>query len=588
MYLSDGVYKLFGLTSDFVYKNTEALFQLIHPEDFHTLEKSLYLSAKNLQPWQCDFRMFSPKDNAYIWFHGNSTPSLKEDGSYVWNGTLLDITHKKKTEESLHEIEQRLHSHFHDTPLAVIEVDINLNITRWNPSAEAIFGYSKQKAIQNNLLHLLFPEDDKRSFESLFRKLLKSNDSQKKIFRNITRKLQTILCEWYCTPYFNKDEKVVGISMLVLDITKRNNAEETLKLQSAYFQQLFDASPFGIVMLDTDGRIVSANKSFEKIFQYKIDEVVGMHVHHLLLPDPPLGMSIGTHTEPLSLQKALQFEAKRKRRDEQLIDVLVVKYPIIVNNKPIGIYGIYADITPRKEYERQLQIQNAELKKANEELDRFVYSASHDLRAPLTSLLGLINIMELSNHDPEKSTYLNLMKKSVDKLDGFIKDIINYSRNSRLNVQHELIDFEKLIQESYESFNFISGTEKIQFIIEVNTPVPFFSDKQRINILLNNLISNSIKYHRFNQDEPYIKVKVSVNKKEARLLIEDNGEGISSKYQQKVFDMFYRASERSKGSGLGLYIVKEIVHKLAGELKLVSKPKVGTRFYITIPNTPEN
>jgi signal transduction histidine kinase len=227
------------------------------------------------------------------------------------------------------------------------------------------------------------------------------------------------------------------------------------------------------------------------------------------------------------------------------------------------------------------------LVKTNAELDRFVYSTSHDLRAPLKSLLGLIGIMKRSAGPDDKvqETRLDLMNKSVIKLDNFIEDILRYSKNTRTEIASEEILFEEFIREITESHKFIDGIKELNFQVLVEQEVQFATDKRRLNVVLNNVISNAIKYRdELKKDASFVKIQVQCGQKNALIIVEDNGIGISDSDQEKIFDMFYRATTLSTGSGLGMYIVKETLDKLNGKIKMESVLAKGTTFIIEIPN----
>lgn len=228
-----------------------------------------------------------------------------------------------------------------------------------------------------------------------------------------------------------------------------------------------------------------------------------------------------------------------------------------------------------------IQKMNAKLIKVNSELDSFVYSASHDLRSPLASLLGLIN---LSRKDPQNSDdYLNKMEKSVKRLDDFIAEIIDFSSNERKEVVCDEVDFESTIYNIIDELSFLDSEDRISKKVNINQKGLFKSDKRRIAVIFRNLISNALKYHDDSKEEPYLKIEVESNSEAAHILIEDNGIGISKEEQKEVFKMFYRATERSTGSGLGLYIILETVEKLQGTIKMESEKYNGTSFYIEIP-----
>jgi signal transduction histidine kinase len=245
-------------------------------------------------------------------------------------------------------------------------------------------------------------------------------------------------------------------------------------------------------------------------------------------------------------------------------------------DNPVRLFGTCLDIT--------------ELVKTNSELDRFVYSVSHDLRAPLTSLLGLANLIEedLTTVDSTQQERVKMMKKSISRLDTFISDILDYSRNGRLSVAKDQIRFEDLVKETRENLKFMEGTDGYNLKIDIRQKNGFISDKKRLFVILNNLISNAIKYQDIRKDHSFVKVSIKADNEQAILIVEDNGIGIAPKDHEKIFEMFYRASKLSTGSGLGMYIVKETLEKLNGTIQLESELGKGSKFLIIIPNMVQN
>lgn len=234
------------------------------------------------------------------------------------------------------------------------------------------------------------------------------------------------------------------------------------------------------------------------------------------------------------------------------------------------------------EKEQFLVQQNEQLEKVNQELDRFVYSVSHDLRSPLSSILGLTNLAKRANTHEERQEYLSMIEGRIKVQDQFIHDIMEYSRNVRTHVSITEVNVTQLIREVNDGLRFVDGASRITFQIP-HEEVVVRSDLHRLNVILSNLIGNAIKYHDLQKEGPYVKIDVKLDEDYLWLEIADNGHGIDFEHQTKVFDMFYRATELSKGSGLGLYIVKEAIAKLGGSIELNSVPREGTRFRVSLP-----
>jgi len=259
----------------------------------------------------------------------------------------------------------------------------------------------------------------------------------------------------------------------------------------------------------------------------------------------------------------------------------------------LGSYGLGMNIRDKRKKileklvrkrTQELEKTNEELKLRNSELDRFVYSASHDLSSPLKSILGLINVAKLENPGDDQLKYLNMMQKSVDKLESFIEEVIQYSRNARLPIRFESYQFESFANEILQSYQYITNYDKISFEIKDNTGKPMVADGMRLKIILNNLISNAIKFHRIDANaKPIIRIERKIVSNTDVISVEDNGRGIQSEYTERVFEMFFRGTEEIPGSGLGLYILKEIVNRLDGKVTVKSKVGFGTTFTIILP-----
>jgi signal transduction histidine kinase len=244
------------------------------------------------------------------------------------------------------------------------------------------------------------------------------------------------------------------------------------------------------------------------------------------------------------------------------------------------------DEVAKLEANEALLLQNEELKKINKELDSFVYSVSHNLKAPLMSVLGLVNLakMEDEKHGNIFTSYFNMMERSIHKLDDTLKEILEYSRNARQELSVEKVDIRKIIDDNLERMQYLPGSELLKKNVQINETAPLFSDAYRISVIFNNLVSNAIKYADIHKENPFLNVITEINEEKAVFIIEDNGIGIAKEYLSKVFDMFFRATMQKEGAGLGLYIVKETVDKLHGKITIESEPRVGTSFKLEIPN----
>jgi two-component system, sensor histidine kinase len=245
-------------------------------------------------------------------------------------------------------------------------------------------------------------------------------------------------------------------------------------------------------------------------------------------------------------------------------------------------------ITDLRKTEQVLYAKNFQLERTNKELDSFVYSASHDLSAPLKSLLGLIQVSRIEKDSSRHIEYINKMELSILKLEGFIKEILDFSRNGRLEVQIQPVRIQALIEEILDNLKFIDDFSNLTIDYKALEVDVVKTDKLRFKIILNNLISNAIKYQRRTTDaSPYIWISSEMNHHYFLLRVRDNGQGIHKDTRSKIFDMFYRGTEQSSGSGLGLYIAKEAAETLGGKIDFESEYGEGSTFTVYLPKSDQ-
>ncbi|MGF1534737.1 MAG: PAS domain S-box protein [Bernardetiaceae bacterium] len=383
--------------------------------------------------------------------------------------------------------------------------------------------------------------------------------------------------------------------MVTRDVDDRIKMEQALEHSRAILTTTFEKSTDALFLVDRTGKIKEYNERVIELFE-------------LESPDELLN-TLGEDLEVWSSVSLI--EVRRILSERSFILNRQVQYCTRKGNLFWGNFAarrfniesegytlvVVTDISRLKQIEQQLEeryeaeqmlnaqltTQNEELSRTNTELDTFVYRVSHDLRAPLTSAMGLIHIATNTREIDEIYRYLQLQNKSLQKLDDFIQEIVHYSRNARLEIVPTRIDFRQMIAEIWEQLRFADHRLNCEIEI-VDEQTDFYTDDRRLNIILSNLLSNAIRYAHPYRDQPCVRVCVQISAGEARLDITDNGQGIKADYLDKIFDMFFRATDRGQGSGLGLYIVKEAIRKLHGTIEVSSTFDVGTTFEVRLPN----
>lgn len=271
--------------------------------------------------------------------------------------------------------------------------------------------------------------------------------------------------------------------------------------------------------------------------------------------------------------------------DQDVVDGKTVVHeirmiPVMHDGNVIGVTISIEDIAARRLNRRAQQQQVEELLRLNSELDQFVYSTSHDLRAPLLSIRGVVNLMQ---RDLPENAYLRHIESSIIKLDNYVTNIVNYSRNNRTDVIRDLINFDAIISSTADSLGYLDGARIVNLNVQLHQQSEFYSDANRVTMIFKNLMSNAFQFYDA-WKKPYLLIDIQVGRKVARIRMEDNGIGMKNEIKEKAFNMFFRGTDRSNGAGLGLYVVNHAVQKLSGTIEIRTSLGVGTVIEISLPN----
>lgn len=453
-----------------------------------------------------------------------------------------------------------------------------------------------------------------------------------KVFKKLVEKgeievIGTLPIDWLGVP-LNTEERTIGllatqsytegirhtnehkdilkfVSTQIAMAIHHKQIEESAKLQKAYFQQLFENSPQGIAILNDNDRIVNINKGFENLFQYLIDEIKGKNINDTIIPDNLIEEAAGL-SHKVFIGKIVRIENVRKRKDGSLVDVSILAYPIKFDDKQIGVYAIYSDITERKIAETSLKKTMVELEKTKDRLtfalstaqesdqlkSEFLANTSHELRTPLNSIIGFLNLIKddlCDSPEEEKEFIINALKSSHHLL-RLINDVLDIAKieSGTMEVDLTTINLQNVFDE-VSLLTHIQAEEKklnLDFFIKNDKEILILADIQKLKQVLLNLISNSLKFTKYGSI--IISAKPMKKNGKVQILVEDTGVGIPVEKQKIVFNQFTQVdgstSRKYRGTGLGLSITKSLIESMDGTIDLTSPGSgKGTKVSLTLP-----
>jgi PAS domain S-box-containing protein len=556
---------ILGLSPEALLEDATRLRQIVFQEDLPEFELSLQASHETRSAWNWEGRIWY-KD-ALRWIETRS--NAYEDGEHILRrGIIIDISERKLQEE---EREFQYQTLVESLPLGV-GIHVGGKIVMANAQAYALLGAKPFELIGRSVMDFVHPDHKALVLERMQR--LHNGENVPLVEEKfVTLTGDIIEAETIARPFTYKGTPAV--QLIVRDVTDQNKVKQEIRKNETFFTQLFNNLPMAVVRLNSTGQVELINPGFTEMFGYTLDELKGKNLNDFIVPEEfqSEGMDINNF---ISSNKVIRAEAVRKNKSGKMVNVILYGMPVRLEDRVIGIYGVYVDITERKRMEEELQVRNSEL-------DHFVYKVSHDLRAPLSSILGLVNLAKFPDNSDSPYHYLNLIGEKANGLDHFISDVLSHSKNLKMNVAIEKVDLKEILLDVISDLSYLNGAQDVEFDIRSDNE-PFHSDPWRISEIFRNLVSNAIKYRQQANSKPVVKVDIKITNTSANVVFADNGIGIEKESMEKIFEMFYRATDKSDGSGIGLYIVKNAVEKLNGTVAVDSIAGKGTTFKLELPN----
>ena len=585
LYCSDEVFHIFGMKPEPKEVKVSLLYDCVPPEEAVAIQEAVREAIHASGSYDVEHRIIL-KDGTTKMVRERAEIIINGDDPIRIIGTIQDITKRKAAEEEIQRINYELKTLFENMQECFFTVDTTVyRLIQISPSCKEVYGHSVEEFMDNPDLWIEVTLEEDRAQIWAKQPNLERGESIVNIYRIRDKKGNIKWLESKLKPTLDENGKLVRLDGVTGDITKRKEAEIALKNSEYRFRSMIENASDAILIVNANFENTYASDSFYRIMGYGKDKLPLGDYFDLFHPEDIPGMK--KHMKKVLKNPGKAYKAEYRKRKKDGSYFWCEGYATNLLHVPAvnGIVVNFRDITERKRSEKAIEASNEELRKSNNELDRFVYSVSHDLRAPLSSMLGIISLMEYEDMNDELTSDVELLKESINKLDGFIADILDYSRNSRMELHSRKIDFKDKLEEVRNNLKYMPSAGKPVVVkTNVQEDAEFYSDSTRCTVILNNLISNSIRYSNPRAEEPYVEVDVQVNEAEAIITIRDNGIGIAKEKQDRIFDMFYRVSQKAAGSGLGLYIVKETVEKLGGSLHLESQLDKGTCFTLTLPN----
>lgn len=573
-YANDSLCKLLGY--EFSEINGQIANELFLNEEDRQNFGNILEARKNKESGQYEMPLRTKQGNM-VWMLVSGSPYLDQKGNVIGSiGIQTDLTHLRENERVLEHNESRLRQAQAVAHVGSWELDFATQKAMWSEEACKMYGISPEKRAEQTYeswISVIHPEDIERVKKVIEKNQASLSDSSFKhriVLPNGTVKHIHSVSRFE----FDSNGVPTGLFGICHDITEQVEAERALTESEKNISTFINESLMSIYFVDPGTKkILYSNPAFSELLGYSTDELKNITIYDFIDEQEE---HINERMRYILEQKKINNgERQWRRKDGKIISVLISSF-YHKHNGTDTIYVAAQDISERKKAEEKLAATNQDLK-------TFIYKASHDIRGPLASIMGLVTVSKLELKEAGATRYLDMINTATQKLDYTLSELVKAMRIKEVETFSDEIDFIQLIDELLNKFTYFPGYNQLTVSTDISLTRPFISDRSILETIMQNLIENVIKYQKTNGEASFLKINISNDSQKIKIIVEDNGVGIEEALQSKVFDMYFRANTTTNGSGLGLYLVQKGIEKLNGEVMLKSKIRQGTTITVLLP-----
>jgi two-component system cell cycle sensor histidine kinase/response regulator CckA len=592
LYVSPAFEKVFGLTRESLYEDSDSYKKIIHPDDLDVLNRANERRRKGIYT-DIQYRITRP-DGQLRWINSRTFPILNEDKQvHQTVGIAHDITERKQAGESLRQSEERYRTILDEMDEGYQEVDLAGNFTFFNEAFLKIFGYSAEEMTGKN--YSLFAADEKivKKVYRAYNNMFKTRIPLKRFDWDIIRKdgaRRTI--EFYASLLTDSQDRPAGFRGIVRDVTDSKKAEEALRESEEKYRTILESTEEGYFEVDMAGNFTFFNQSLSRMIGYTEEEMRGMN-NRAYMDQETSRKVFRAFNETYRtgvIMKYIDWELIRKDGSRVKVETSV-SLRRDSSGDPVGFRGLVRDITERKRAEEALKKAFQNLQETKDMLvqseklaamGRLSSGAAHEIRNPLNILSLNLQMLDIKGKlDDETRKAVDVCHTQIDRIVKIIEGLQTFSRKSEKRLSPGNI------QEVIDHVLSLSAprlkVEDVTTGVRCNTDLPqIFMDRAAMEQVFFHLISNALDAMK---DREKKALKISAERKGDALLVtfSDTGHGIPEENLQKLFDPFFTTKDPDKGTGLGLSISYGIIQDHKGKIRAENNETGGSSFYIELP-----
>ena len=501
---------------------------------------------------------------------------------------------------------------------AMIVLDQHHRITDLNPAAQRLFGHPLSELVGQPAAQVFSTWPD---LVERFRGVTEAHEEiilgEGETLRSFDLRLSSLS---------HQRGSLTGHLIVLRDITEQKQAMEALERareeqavsahenaqlyqeankQKQYFESLMNFCPIAVVTLDVDNHAVACNPVFERLFGYSQAEILGRYVP-ALISSPEYRAEGSSNASRAQQGEVTHSVSRRKRKDGTLVDVEIIAAPMLAAGRQVGIYGMFIDITERKQAMEGLEQARVAAEAANQAKSAFLAMMSHEIRSPMNAIIGMTGLLLDTDLSPEQHDYAETVRASSDALLTIINDILDFSKieAGRLDLEQQAFDLRDCVESALDLVATRATEKGLDLAYRLDEPVPaaVYGDVTRLRQILVNLLSNAVKFTE--QGEVVLSVEAGRTDEDGRrnghepipacsevhFTVRDTGIGISEEEMARLFQSFRQVdtstTRRYGGTGLGLAISKRLAELMGGTMWVESQPGIGSTFHFTILAQP--